>query len=279
MIKLKNLLAENMRRFRTKNLSEASMNADSDQPTNSPIYRLYNSLVKDLGFKHESGTLSGDDYESKAIYVKYVPRPKKNPAGYSPLKLTVIATMPDYNSKRINNPSTRTEFDEIFFEIVASGEFDDEDGFGMSRKMPFEVRSMSRTYEGNGIHMTTQNLKDVIANFVKTKFGKKGFIYENMRRAGTKNLSEANLTDLENTLGFDSGANRDPKTGNLMSKKINWKSLEFEDIDPEQYPEFVDAYVSYAEYEDGSALTDDELEKLDIDYPKEVRNALEKYLH
>ena len=271
MIKLKNLLAENMRRFRTKNLSEASMNADSDQPTNSPIYRLYNSLVKDLGFKHESGTLSGDDYESKAIYVKYVPRPKKNPAGYSPLKLTVIATIP--------TQSPTSEFDEIFFEIVASGEFITEDGLGMSQKMPFEVRSMSRTYEGNGIHMTTQNLKDVIANFVKTKFGKKGFIYENMRRAGTKNLSEANLTDLENTLGFDSGANRDPKTGNLMSKKINWKSLEFEDIDPEDYPEFVDAYVSYAEYEDGSALTDDELEKLDIDYPKEVRNALEKYLH
>ena len=264
MIKLKNLLAENMRRFRTKNLSEASMNADRDQPTNSPIYRLYNSLVKDLGFKHESGTLSGDDYESKAIYVKYVPRPKKNPAGYSPLKLTVIATMPDYNPKRSQETIPTPEFDEIFFEIVASGEFVDEENFGMSRKMPFEVRSMSRTYEGNGIHMTTQNLKDVIANFVKTKFGKKGFIYENME------FSDIEKVEIDRP--------RDPKTGNLMSKKINWKSLEFEDIDPEDYPEFVDAYVSYAEYEDGSALTDDELEKLDIDYPKEVRNALEKYL-
>ena len=101
----------------------------------------------------------------------------------------------------------------------------------------------------------------------------------NMRRFGTKNLSEANINDLENTLGFDSGANRDPKTGDLMSKKINWKSLEFEDIDPEDYPKFVDAYVSYAEYEDGSALTDDELEKLDTEYPKEVFNALENYLH
>jgi hypothetical protein len=107
----------------------------------------------------------------------------------------------------------------------------------------------------------------------------KKILAENMRRFGTKNLSEANLQDLENTLGFDSGANRDPKTGNLMSKKINWKSLEFEDIDPKDYPEFVDAYVSYAEYEDGSALTDDELEKLDTEYPKEVYNALENYLH
>ena len=40
---------------------------------------------------------------------------------------------------------------------------------------------------------------------------------ENMRRFGTKNLSEQNLDDLENKLGFDSGANRDPKTGNLIN--------------------------------------------------------------
>ena len=41
---------------------------------------------------------------------------------------------------------------------------------------------------------------------------------ENMHRFGTKNLSEApNFNDLENTLGFDSGANRDPKTGNLIA--------------------------------------------------------------
>ena len=103
----------------------------------------------------------------------------------------------------------------------------------------------------------------------------KNILAENMRRFGTKNLNEE-FSDIEK-LAF--GGPRDPKTGNLMSKKINWKSLEFEDIDPKDYPEFVDAYVSYAEYEDGSALTDDELEKLDTDYPKEVRNALENYLH
>ena len=45
----------------------------------------------------------------------------------------------------------------------------------------------------------------------------RNILAENMRRFGTKNLSEANLEDLENTLGFDSGANRDPKTGNLIA--------------------------------------------------------------
>jgi flagellar hook-basal body complex protein FliE len=57
MKKLENLLAANMRRFRTKNLNEASMNADSNQPTNSPIYRLYNSLVK-LGFNPDAENLT-----------------------------------------------------------------------------------------------------------------------------------------------------------------------------------------------------------------------------
>ena len=33
-------------------------------------------------------------------------------------------------------------------------------------------------------------------------------------------LKEQNLTDLENKLGFDSGANRNPETGNLTASSI-----------------------------------------------------------
>ena len=46
---------------------------------------------------------------------------------------------------------------------------------------------------------------------------------ENMRRFGTKNLHEVDLNDLENKLGFDSGANRDPRTGNLRVDPNNFK--------------------------------------------------------
>ena len=42
---------------------------------------------------------------------------------------------------------------------------------------------------------------------------KKNILAENMLRFGTKNLSEANLQDLEN-IGF--GGSRDPKTGNTL---------------------------------------------------------------
>ena len=49
----------------------------------------------------------------------------------------------------------------------------------------------------------------------------KNLLAENMRRFGTKNLNETNLQDLENKLGFDSGANRDPRTGNLIDTDSN----------------------------------------------------------
>ena len=174
MKKLENMLAENMRRFGTKNLNEVSMNP-MDQPTNSPIYRLYNSLVKDLGFKLVRGTtLQGtgkgrDVHDPTAIYVKYVARPNPNPRNYSPLKLTFIAT--------IDKDLSSGEFDEIFYEIVGTTQFGG-NTFWDGTPEEVEERSMERTYDGNGIHMTTQNLKTTIANFVKYKFGKVGFIYK-----------------------------------------------------------------------------------------------------
>lgn len=45
-------------------------------------------------------------------------------------------------------------------------------------------------------------------------------------------------------------------------KKINYNSIEIEDIDMKDFPDFCDAFVSYAEYEDGTELTDEELEDL-----------------
>jgi hypothetical protein len=54
---------------------------------------------------------------------------------------------------------------------------------------------------------------------------KKNILAENMLRFGTKNLTEADLSDLENKLGFDSGANRDPRTGNLMIDSKNLKIM------------------------------------------------------
>jgi hypothetical protein len=50
-----------------------------------------------------------------------------------------------------------------------------------------------------------------------------------------------------------------------MRVKLNGrvvKSLEIDGVDRGDYPDFCDAYFSYAEFEDGTPLTDEQLEEL-----------------
>jgi hypothetical protein len=42
-------------------------------------------------------------------------------------------------------------------------------------------------------------------------------------------------------------------------------NVQVEDLDTRDAPDFCDAYISYAEHEDGSPLTDAELDKLNED--------------
>jgi len=44
-------------------------------------------------------------------------------------------------------------------------------------------------------------------------------------------------------------------------KKVNVQSIQIEDVDYKDYPKFCDAFISFAEYEDGTELTDEELEE------------------
>ncbi len=44
-------------------------------------------------------------------------------------------------------------------------------------------------------------------------------------------------------------------------KSVDVKSIEIDNIDKGDYPDFSDAYISYAEYVDGTPLNDIELEK------------------
>lgn len=55
-------------------------------------------------------------------------------------------------------------------------------------------------------------------------------------------------------------------------------NVKIESIDMNDYPDFCDAYIVYAEHEDGSEFTPEELEHLneDADF---VQNAVHNYLH
>jgi len=51
------------------------------------------------------------------------------------------------------------------------------------------------------------------------------------------------------------------------------KSLEVDGLDGDDYPDFCDAYFSYAEFEDGTPLTDEQLEELADENP-EILNLI-----
>lgn len=61
----------------------------------------------------------------------------------------------------------------------------------------------------------------------------------------------------------------------LGNKKVYINSIEIDDIDTRDYPDFTDAYISYAEYTDGKKLNDNELEELQDEYP----NMPNKLIH
>jgi len=65
---------------------------------------------------------------------------------------------------------------------------------------------------------------------------------------------------------------------NENQKEIDFDTLEI-DYDDDDYPDFSDAYVSYAEYTDGTPLTDKELDDFNNEYGYEIaqERALKNY--
>jgi hypothetical protein len=62
----------------------------------------------------------------------------------------------------------------------------------------------------------------------------------------------------------------------LNGRKI--KNVEVDGVDSDDYPDFCDAFFSYAEYEDGTPLSDNELEQLEEEFGDHINLlAAEKY--
>jgi hypothetical protein len=82
---------------------------------------------------------------------------------------------------------------------------------------------------------------------------------------------------VENKLTNQSQLNEMPVIMNPI-RKVNRNSIELEDVYSDDYPDFSDAYISYAEYDDGTPLTQAELEKFeDENYGIAQEMALEKF--
>jgi hypothetical protein len=60
-----------------------------------------------------------------------------------------------------------------------------------------------------------------------------------------------------------------PEQGELSSR-VDKSSIELDGVDPSDYPDFVDAFISAANFEDGTPLTDDELDQLGDEMSDEI---------
>ena len=57
-------------------------------------------------------------------------------------------------------------------------------------------------------------------------------------------------------------------------KQVNMNSLEFDNVFAWDYPDYCDAYVKHAEFNDGSGLTESEIDILEEKFYSEVRDVL-----
>jgi hypothetical protein len=48
----------------------------------------------------------------------------------------------------------------------------------------------------------------------------------------------------------------------LKAIGVNYNSIEIDGVNSNDYPDYADVYISYAEWKDGTPLTNDELDKL-----------------
>ncbi len=64
----------------------------------------------------------------------------------------------------------------------------------------------------------------------------------------------------------------------INGKKVDLKSLVFDGIDYEDAPDFCDAYISNAQFKDGSELSLEELELLQIYLALELNQLIFDYL-
>lgn len=58
---------------------------------------------------------------------------------------------------------------------------------------------------------------------------------------------------------------------------MKYINIEIDGIDSRDYPDFVDAYISYAEHDNGEPLTDDELDALNEDSSFVYEQVINKF--
>jgi len=112
-------------------------------------------------------------------------------------------------------------------------------------------------------------LKNIISENIR-KIMKKNTLAENMRRFNTKNLSEYEKKHKPN---------QNPGGHKVNTDDIDVHSIEFEDVFHWDHPDYVDAFISYAEFDDGTPLNDEQMEWVMDNAGDWVYDRLQAHLH
>ena len=80
---------------------------------------------------------------------------------------------------------------------------------------------------------------------------------------------------------FETFVNEYKKTDfiKFKGKKVDIKSIEVDGVDSRDYPDFVDSYITYAEWTNGKELTDGELEDFTDEFPGFVQELAMETFH
>jgi hypothetical protein len=65
----------------------------------------------------------------------------------------------------------------------------------------------------------------------------------------------------------------------INGKVVDQSSIEIDGVDTKDYPDFCDAYFVSAEFDDGEELTEEWLEKLQLEHGELLNNLAHESLH
>lgn len=77
--------------------------------------------------------------------------------------------------------------------------------------------------------------------------------------------------------GIGEGAFKDMSIVSINGKNVNVDSIQIDGMDPNDHPDYSDAYVSYAEFDDGDPLSDEEMTELTQDHPELVNQKAQEF--
>ena len=169
---------------------------------------------------------------------------------------------PSY-AKGGKTPIVRTQFEEEEFEYAKGGQI----AYDLVPMIPYGVKGMiTPDYKKTWFLMGTED--EAFAKAKEMANSNPNFVRVEIKRK---------LKTKTNIVGIVDGQNKQYAKGGLLTDYSKISSVEVEDIDMNDAPDFVDAYISYAEY-DGEPMTDEQLEELNQDGDF-VYSAVERHLY